>query len=490
MANRNLSMIKEKVRQLPQSPGVYLMKDRFGETLYVGKAKNLKNRVSTYFQPGRKLQITQPKVAAMLDLIHDFEIVEVRNESEALLLEGRLIKEHRPKYNTDFTDDKRFLLVRVDVTRELPVFRLVRFRQDEHSLYYGPFAHSGQLRKTLAEMRQKFGILLADSSPKKLPDGRWQLYDDLRAELYDHGNCITAQAYRERVDAACGFLEGKARDWLKELEKEMTRAAEQLAFEKAAQIRDLLQSLKRTLAKTRKFTRNLPIAMQPDLALTELARVLQLPHAPARMECFDISHISGTFCVASMVVFINGKPDKSQYRRFKIQSFVGNDDFRAMEEVVGRRYKRLTEEQSMLPDLVVIDGGKGQLAASLRAFLQQDIEPPPMIGLAKKEETVIFIDNRPPLQLPIENTGRRLLQQIRDEAHRFANSFNAELRSRKLRETVLDSFPGLGSKRKELLLQHFGSLQKLRSATPDELQQVDGIGPGLSEKLWQFLQGN
>lgn len=167
MANRNLSILKEKVRLLPQTPGVYLMKDRFGATLYVGKAKNLKNRVSTYFQPSRKLQITQPKVAAMLDLIHDFEILEVRNESEALLLEGRLIKEHRPKYNTDFTDDKRFLLVKVDVTRELPTFRLVRFRQDEHSLYYGPFAHSGQLRKTLGEMRQRFGILLADSSPKK-----------------------------------------------------------------------------------------------------------------------------------------------------------------------------------------------------------------------------------------------------------------------------------------------------------------------------------
>ncbi|MCD8481533.1 MAG: GIY-YIG nuclease family protein [Verrucomicrobia bacterium] len=212
MANRNLSMLKEKVRALTQGPGVYLMKDRFGDTLYVGKAKNLRKRVSSYFQPSRKMQISQPKVAAMLDLIHDFEVIELRNESEALLLEGRLIKEHRPKYNTDFTDDKRFLLVRVDMTRPLPVFQLVRFRQDEHSLYYGPFAHSGQLRTTLAEMRLRFGVLLSDSNPRKLENGCWQLYDDLRAELYGHENVVSSEQYKVRVDQACTFLDGRTRE--------------------------------------------------------------------------------------------------------------------------------------------------------------------------------------------------------------------------------------------------------------------------------------
>ena len=166
------SKLKEKVRQLPDGPGVYLMKDRFGSVLYVGKAKNLKRRVGSYFQPSRRLRVEQPKVAAMLDLIRDFEILEVRSESEALLLEGKLIKEWKPKYNTDFTDDKRFLHVRVDLNQRFPRFRLVRFRSDERSLYFGPFAHSGPLRKTLHEMRHKFGILLGDGHPKQLPDGR------------------------------------------------------------------------------------------------------------------------------------------------------------------------------------------------------------------------------------------------------------------------------------------------------------------------------
>ncbi|MCD8481532.1 MAG: helix-hairpin-helix domain-containing protein [Verrucomicrobia bacterium] len=248
--------------------------------------------------------------------------------------------------------------------------------------------------------------------------------------------------------------------------------------------------MRKTIARTRKFTRNLPHSLPPEAALDELARVLQLPAPPNHMECFDISHISGTFCVASMVVFRNGRADKNQYRRFRIRSFVGNDDFRAMEEVVGRRYRRLSEENSPMPDLVIIDGGKGQLSSALRAFLAQGLEPPPMIGLAKKEETIIFSDERLQLQLPVENVARRLLQQIRDEAHRFANSFNADLRSRKLRESILDGFTGLGSKRKQLLLKHFGSLQAMRQASVESLSQVEGIGPMTAQRLWEFLHAS
>src|SRR3954467_3015860 len=206
--------LKEKVRHLPDKPGVYLMKDRLGRIIYVGKARSLKKRGSSYFQRGRALTVGQPKIRALIDLIADFDTVEVKSEPEALLLEGKLIKQWRPRYNTDFTDDKRFLLVRIDLGEELPRFRLTRLREEDHSRYFGPFAHSGLLRKTLAQMRRQFGILLGDSTPHKLPDGSWQLYDDVRQELYGFQNITTAENYRRRVEDACTFLEGKSREWL------------------------------------------------------------------------------------------------------------------------------------------------------------------------------------------------------------------------------------------------------------------------------------
>jgi len=482
--------IKEKVRRLPHKPGVYLMKDRFGQTIYVGKAKNLKKRVATYFQASRKLLIAQPKVRAMIDLIHDFDTILVKSEAEALLLEGQLIKKYKPRYNTDFTDDKRFLLVRVDPRETLPRFRLTRNRVDSNSRYYGPFPHSGSLRKTLAELRRKFGILLADSEPVDLGDGRWRLYDDARAEIYGHENEITEDAYRARVDAACEFLEGKAREWLAELEAQMRAAAEAREYEKAASLRDMIHALKATAGKTRKFERNRVGHVPQGKVLERLQNELGLPAKPERMECFDISHISGSYCVASMVAFHHGRPDKKHYRRYKIKTFVGNDDFRAMEEVVGRRYRRLRDEGRPFPDLIVIDGGAGQVGAALKAFLGQGIEPPPLVGLAKKKETVIFSDGREPLNLSHHDPALRLLQQIRDEAHRFANSFNAELRSKRLRESILDDFKGLGPQRKQQLLDHFGSLDKLRSATADDLTRLEGIGPKTAERLAEFLKAS
>ncbi len=294
----------------------------------------------------------------------------MKSEPEALLLEGKLIKQWRPRYNTDFTDDKRFLLVRVDAHEPLPRFRLTRIRKDDRSRYFGPFAHSGLLRKTLAQMRRQFGILLGDGTPQQLPDGSWQLYDDVRAGDLRRRMPVTTEGYRQRVEDACGFLEGKSREWLETLRAEMQAAAARQAFEKAAELRDVVFALEETLAKTRRFERRDPTRPAADEeALRELGAALALPAPPRTIECFDISHISGTFVVASMVRFAGGRPDKDNYRRFQIKSFIGNDDFRAMEEVVGRRYRRLAEEGRPFPDLVVIDGGRGQIGAALKAFV-------------------------------------------------------------------------------------------------------------------------
>jgi len=481
--------LKEKVRRLPDHPGVYLMKDRLGRILYVGKAKSLKRRVASYFQASRGFAL-QPKIRALVGLISDFDTIEVRSEPEALLLEGRLIKQWKPRYNTDFTDDKRFLLVRVDPSETLPRFRLTRLRKEDHSRYFGPFAHSGLLRKTLAQMRRQFGILLGDGTPRQLPDGTWQLYDDVRQELYVSANVVSLEDYRRRVEDACAFLEGKSREWLGSLRAEMAAAAIRRDFEKAAELRDVIFALQKTLAPTRRFERGDPTAFSADAtALRMLQESLGLPTPPAALECFDISHISGTFVVASMVRFADGKPDRDQYRRFQIKSFIGNDDFRAMEEVVGRRYRRLRDEGKPFPDLVVIDGGAGQVGAALKAFLALDLQPPALIGLAKKRETIVFPDSRPPLNLPLAHPGLRLLQRIRDEAHRFANTYNAALRSRKIRESVLDDLPGLGPSRRKLLMGRFGSIERLKAASIEEIREIEGFGPKLAADVHSFLRG-
>lgn len=479
--------LKEKVRALPDKPGVYLMKDRLGRIIYVGKAKSLKKRVSSYFQRGRARTIAQPKIRALIELIHDLDVIEVRSEPEALLLESNLIKQWKPRYNTDFIDDKRFLLVRIDLAQELPRFVLTRIRKDPRSRYFGPFPHSGLLRKTLSQMRQKFGVLLSDGIPQKQPDGRWQLYDDVRQEIYGHDNLVSPTGYRHRVEQACEFLQGKSHEWLESLRNEMLTAATRLHFEKAAELRDVISALEGTLARTRKFERDRTLLRSDADALTTLQRELKLTTSPVNMECFDISHISGTFVVASMVHFTDGRPDKNQYRRFKIKSFIGNDDFRAMEEVVGRRYRRLAEENKPMPDLVVIDGGRGQIGAALKAFIAIGVEPPAMIGLAKKHETIIFPDERAPLNLSINDPGLNLLQRLRDEAHRFANTYNADLRSKKLRESILDDFPGLGPKRRQALLAHFGSIDKLRQASPLEIADTEGIGLKFAAELHTYL---
>ena len=480
--------LKEKVRQLPDKPGVYLMKDRLGRIIYVGKARSLKKRVASYFQRGRARTIAQPKIRALIELIADFDTIDVKSEPEALLLEGKLIKQWRPRYNTDFTDDKRFLLVRVDPGEVLPRFRLTRLKREDRSRYFGPFAHSGLLRKTLAQMRRQFGILLGDGLPQKLPDGTWRLYDDVREEIYGTENTVTAEAYRQRVDDACAFLEGKSREWLETLRAEMTAAAGRQEFEKAAELRDVVFALEETLRKTRHFERSDPTRPAGTAeALETLQVVLHLSAPPRTMECFDISHISGTFVVASMVHFADGRPDKDNYRRFQIKSFIGNDDFRAMEEVVGRRYRRLAEEQKPLPDLIVIDGGRGQIGAALKAFLTLDLMPPAIIGLAKQHETILFPDARPPLNLPLNHPGLNLLQRLRDEAHRFAHTYNADLRSKKIRESVLDDFPGLGPVRRAALLARYDDINKLRAATVEAIAEVDGFGGKLAAELHAFL---
>ena len=466
------------------------MKDFLGRIIYVGKAKSLKKRVSSYFQSPGRLAGRNPKIHSMVHAVSDLDFVALKSEPEALLLEGKLIKQWKPKYNTDFVDDKRFLLVRVDMGSELPRFELVRTKRGDEALYFGPFANSGFLRKTLTELQRQFGILLWDARPVKREDGTWRQYNDLRSEIYGQPNEVTATDYKKNVAEACTFLEGKSKEWLGLLQKEMQATAKKQNFEKAARLRNDIHAIETTARNTKLSGLSPDVGRggDPQAALLKLRDALGLETLPAHLECFDVSHISGEYCVASLVHFSNGRPDKRLYRRFKIKSFSGNDDFRAMEEVVERHYRRLHEEKRSFPDVVVIDGGKGQLRSALRAFLKQGLEPPALIGLAKREETIIFTNQRQPLNLPPQDEARRLLQHLRNEAHRFANSYNARLRSRKLRQSVLDQIPGLGATRQKALLARFKNLKALKAATTAELMEVEGVGPKLAAKIHDFLQ--
>ena len=535
--------LQKKVHEVPHKPGVYLMRDRFNRVIYVGKARDLRKRVGSYFLPS-KLAQADLKTHAMLEATWDFETHTVRSEAESVLLEGKLIKEYRPRYNVSFRDDKRFLLVRVDMSEEWPRFRLARFKKDDGSRYFGPYAHAGALRQTLNFMRKKFGVLtFGRGSPteRELKSATYQVPVRLSE--------ISAPQYRDRVAHACEFLEGKSREMIATLEDEMRKAAKKMDFEKAAELRNMVDDLRSTTRPMRRFTRgSLPSSIDPMADVNALADALQLPQMPRVMECFDISNISTTHVVASMVCFRDGVPDKDNYRRYRVRTVDGQDDFASMAEVVRRRYSRVLLEardvnsdvaefsqenaadalarisrhpqQSRgiplqnpqvisrdsstpkafgaqndegfvavrLPDLIIVDGGKGQLSAACRELQRLGLHDLPIIGLAKEREE-IYRPGRPlPLQLPMDSGALRLLQRIRDEAHRFANTYHQLLMKKRVGESILDDCPGVSQNRKNLLLRRFGSVNRLRRASVEEIASTEGIGRKLAEEVHQFLQ--
>jgi len=534
--------LQKKVHEVPHKPGVYLMRDRFNRVIYVGKARDLRKRVSSYFLPS-KLAQADLKTRALLDATWDFETHTVRSEAESVLLEGKLIKEYRPRYNISFRDDKRFLVVRVDLSEEWPRFRLARFKKDDGSRYFGPYAHAGALRQTLNFMRKRFGVLTfgrGAPTERELKSSTYQLPVRLSE--------TSAEQYRERVAQACEFLEGRSREMIAVLEEQMRTAAEKMDFEKAAELRNMVADLRNTTRPTRRFTRgSLPSTIDPTADVQALGDALHLPDVPRVMECFDISNISTTHVVASMVCFRDGIPDKNNYRRYRVRTVEGQDDFASMAEVVRRRYSRILLEARVansdaaefsqenpadavarisshpepseakssdpaakpqdnatgfldsarndesfvavrLPDLIIVDGGKGQLSSACRELQRLGLHDLPIIGLAKEHEEIYRPGRALPLRLPMDSPALRLLQRIRDEAHRFANAYHQLLMKKRVEESILDDCQGVSQNRKSLLLQRFGSVNRLRRASVDEIASTEGIGRKLAEEVHRFLQ--
>jgi excinuclease ABC subunit C len=519
--------IQARLRDVPHKPGIYLMRDRLKRVIYVGKARDLRKRLSHYFAPSREMR-ADPKTRALIDSIWEFEWHVVRSEAEAVLYEGRLIKEFRPKYNVSFRDDKRFLLVRVNFNDSWPKFQLTRLRKDDGARYFGPFAHSGALRATLSAVRKKFGIRSCRPPEPTERDYRHCLDHVIKNCSAPCIGKIAQEEYHRRVEEACEFLDGESGQMIAQVELEMRAAAEQLDFEKAAQLRNLLEDLKRTTKPMTRFTRKaLPCSINPDEDLAELAEILQLGRPPRILECFDISNISSTHIVASMVRFKDGVPDRANYRRYRIRGTPTQDDFASMAEVVRRRYGRLLREAqqsqakgadhgesavdysgdfsqqsaseslhqlssinhqpTILPDLIIVDGGRGQLSSACKELQRLGLFEQRIIGLAKEFEE-IYQPARPlPLRLPEDSGALKLLQRIRDEAHRFANSFHSLLLKKRISESVLDEIPGVSQSRKKALLENFGSLERIRRSSPEEISAVAGIGPRLGEQIASYL---
>jgi excinuclease ABC subunit C len=505
--------VRKKLSDLPHKPGIYLMKDRFGTVIYVGKARNLRKRVSQYFHPSRRMGWDM-KLNALVDAIHDLDTHVVKSEPEALLLEGKLIKEFHPRYNVSFRDDKRFLLLKVNLNDPIPRFSLTRLKTEDGAKYFGPFANSGSLRNTVALVRRKFNLRGCRPLTPGENDYKHCLYGHLKFCTAPCIRNVTLEQYKLQVLAACEFLEGQTGEFEKQMEDEMKKAALAQDFEKAAQLRDALNDLRRTTKKTEKFPRipyTLPVSINPESDVRELCRVLNLPNPPDRIEGFDISNISGTFAVASLVSFWKGRPDRSNYRRFKMKTVTGQDDFACMAETVKRRYSRLILEskvhspkskveegsqeteskiqnpESNLPDLILIDGGKGQLNAACAELVKLGLSKIPIIGLAKEFEEIYQPGESEPLRLSHDSGALKLLQRVRDESHRFANTYNAKLRLKKISESILDEFPGIGGNRKAALLKKFGSVQRLRLASVEQIAEVPGFGGKAAAELKTFL---
>ncbi len=593
--------MRDRLKKVPLQPGVYIYKDSEGRVIYVGKAKLLRNRMRSYFQASEKLE---PKVRAMMNRVASFDFIVTSNEMEALLLEDNLIKAHHPRYNILFRDDKTYPHLKLTVADEFPRLAMVREKKDGVSRYFGPYTNAGSLRENLRVLSSIFMLRSCKTFSRR---ERPCLNHDIGRCLGPCVGKVSPEEYQALVRNLITFMEGDYLQLVKSSEMQMKEAAANLEFEKAARLRDQVQSLKRLgekqqvalatplnldlaalitaprsalglIFKIRRgklinkdsfwLTRvmeeseaemmevllrgyfaeahdtaeellvnhlpanrqllsewfkersghrveirtplkgekrrlmemvenNARLLLEEQLnqedkkqrVLLDLSRALNLETVPERIECYDVSHLGGTETVASMVVFTHGAPDKKAYRRFKIKQ-EQNDDYSSLAETLQRRFREARQGNPNFlpePDLLVIDGGLGQLHAAQRVLdeLGEDVA---VISLAKKREEIFRPGQGESLILPRRDEGLQLLQRLRDEAHRFAISYNRQRRNKKITSSLLDEIPGVGEKRKKALLQHFGSVNRIRAASPEEISSLPGISLNLARDICDYLQ--
>lgn len=487
--------LKAKLKTLPNEPGVYFHRDQNKKIIYIGKAAVLKNRVMSYFQESRH---RDPKTRLLVADIYDTEWITVGSEVEALFLESEFIKRYKPKYNVDWKDEKNYLYVKISAD-EYPVVSYARRPMDDKAHYYGPFTSIDALKRAMRYLRKVFPYVTHENLPP-------------RACLQAHlGLCpnpeegaITPAAYRRDIRRLEMYLKGEQGRLLQQINKDMERSAKKKDYEGAAHYRDQLRDLK-ALGKQMIFGDREAFDLSRDQALMGLADRLGLKGAPRRIEAYDISHLQGTDNVASMVVFTDGVPHRDDYRRFKMR-LRGNDDFAHMREVLARRFSDKNLSEWPKPDLLLIDGGKGQLAAALSVLDAKEIRIP-AVGLAKREEELIrrrpegapidpghyedevWIETNADFEtiiLPRDSHVLHLLQRVRDEAHRFAISYQTILRGKRQVKSQLDEIPGIGPVTRKLLVRKFGSVKGVMQAAEGEI--AEAIGPAKAKVLLEHLR--
>jgi len=480
--------VREKLQQLPKEPGVYFHKDKAGQIIYVGKAARLNNRVRQYFQKSRG---RDPKTEALVAEIHDTDWMVVESELEALFLEAEMIRRYMPRYNILLRDDKSMSYIRIDYDSDFPTVTTTRRPLDDGARYFGPYLSTLSVRKALRYLRKIFPFAVSRSGNQK----RASLYYHLGLDPGLEEGRTSLEDYRANLRRLMAVIEGRRTNIIKELERDMKRLAKQSQFETAAKVRNQIFALQR-LGQQVIFSDKEFMDISKDHALTELVELLNLPAYPRRIEGYDISHMQGSDVVASMVVFTNGVSDKGEYRKFKTKKD-HNNDFYNMNETIKRRLSEKNIKAWGQPDIILIDGGKGQLDAALKARDESGRTGIPFIGLAKREEQIVISNDRSNVRLdpavlqklggfigetedftlinlPHNTNLIKLLQRIRDESHRFAVSYHSVLKTKRQTMSLLDDIPTIGPETRKKLLKTFGSIRGVVQARDFELVKVVG----------------
>jgi excinuclease ABC subunit C len=487
-----------KLKTLPSKPGVYFHKDKKGTIIYVGKAANLKNRVRQYFQAS----VSQDaKTSLLTEEITDTDWMVVDSEIEALFLEAEMIRRYMPRYNVLLRDDKSMVYIRIDYDSNYPTVNLTRRPLDDRARYFGPYLSAYSVKEALRGLRRVFPFAMSKPYGQKRPSLQYYLGLDPGLET----GRTPLKEYRKNLKNLMAYIKGNQQTIVRHLERDMEQAAKTKDYELAAKIRNRLFAL-RDIKKQVIFGNKEFLDISKDHALAELVRLFGLNKPPQRIEGYDISHMQGTDVVASMVAFVNGVSNKSQYRKFKTK-LERNDDFSNMFEIISRRFSEKNLHDWGIPDLVLIDGGKGQLDAALKARDLRHCSNIPFIGLAKREEQIVVhhalsnivlndkvinalggykIENGKfvVINLPHQTNLIKLLQRIRDESHRFAISYHSTLKTKHQTASAIDTIPGIGPLTRKKIIRQFGSLKSLAKVSEADIAQIIGKHKAKLIKIW------
>lgn len=466
------------MKNFPKTPGVYLMKDASGRILYIGKAASLAKRLQSYF----KTRLLSPKIAVLMSKVKDIDVIETPSEVDALLLEASLVKRYSPRYNTRLKDDKSFPLLKI-TCEPFPKLQLTRDRRDAKAIYLGPYTDAKLLREAVGLLQAIFPIRKCQKMPKHPC-----LYYHLGQCLAPCVNKNIKKKYDRVVREIINFMRGGKSSFVQYLTRRMEAASRKRKYEEAQFFKEQLEAISRL--RTRRFCRLRPLQGVSLSATAELKHSLRLGKLPERIVCFDVSNISGREATASKVSFYRELPDKNDYRRYKIHTVVGIDDYAMIEEALGRMLHSLKEgRERFMPDLIVIDGGRGHLNSAHKILKKEGYDTIPIIAIAKRFEELYTLNSKTPLALPETSPALHLLKKIRDEAHRFAIKYHHLLKEKSLSESFLDSIPGIGPKRKQILLKNFSSIDELKKTPLGLLESLPGVSKAAARRILDYVKG-